>query len=695
MAYSSLAKKAIISPNYTERKHDIDAISIHCPCSVLSLDSMGKIYKDPKNKSSCHYGIDVKGNIAVFVDESNAAMSLSSTGGDNRSIAIQISASTDQSPYPLSNASVKALQDLLVDICIRNNIKELKWLDDKDYGVKSGSGGSVAKQNILLHKWFNSKKKDPGTWVENNISDIVTVVNTQLGVDRNNMRKIIFVGDERTTKLHNVVGTDLNLWFTHKGATCTWLSSTLPFANSIDNNSAVCIMGSWLDTTTIKPKEYANKINELATVCISVGCAIYFTSITPVGDGGYKKVTNKDIVSFNKSIQKNLMTGVGYIDAYSSILSTYVTTDGLQYDANTNKELYGTIIAQASRLSGGINLVESLNLNPTNFDPYVVMFGRGADVNYKHLVNLGVVSAIVEAGYRFDSKGKRTQKFDNPDLEKQLSKLESSKIEYGLYTVCRAKTVADAKTEIDYFQYQLYRHPPKFGAWLDISSFGNSKKLNDSLLTQYNTSLSDLGFSGRMGLICPRTTLKSISWDKWQDEFYLYLVDHVSDLSVLDNLLDPSLFDVDGTKPEEGVVATNQLVTMNNASEVTSNTKGKTLREQLVTYSLEFIGSPYVWGAMGTKPGDGFDCSGFICAVYKHFGMNLSGARTTLTTPFGKVVTLEQAQPGDVMHYPHHVAMYLGNNELIEAANEDLGVRKTKVYSGCDRIVNIIDSWKK
>ena len=699
MAYSSLAQKAIISPNCNVRKKDIDSVSIHCPCSVLSLDSMGKIYQDSNNKSSCHYGIDIKGNIAVFVDESKAAMSLSSTGADNRSISVIVSASTTQSPYALTQASIKALQDLLVDICMRNNIKNLKWMNDADYGRKAGSGASVAKQNIFIHKWFNSKKKDPGKWIEDNMEDIISVVNTQLDIDRNNMRKILFIGDERVTRLHNAVGTDTNLWYTHKGDANRWTDITpFPFASEINNKAAVCILGGWSDPDSIKPKAYADKINTFAKACFSVGCAVYFASITPISEEGYKGMTNAKIRSFNKSMQKNLMTGVGYIDAYGAIQGTFTVTDGLHYDKNTNMELYGALIHQAARLTGGIKLAEALDLNPTEFKPYVAKFDRNADVNYKQLTNLGVVCAIIEAGYRFDSHGKRTEKFDNPNIEKQIENLEKRDIIYGMYTICRAKTVVDAKTEMQYFQYQLYRHPPQFGAWIDISNFGNSKKLNDSLLTQYNQSLKDLGFSGKMGIICSRNTLNNISWDTWQDEYFLYLIEHVKDVSVLDNLLDPELFDIDGTEPSSTSSsddAATRLVTMKNASQITDKTTGGTLRQQLVTYSLEFIGSPYVWGAIGSKPGDGFDCSGFICAVYKHFGMDLTSARTTLTTSFGKVVTLANAQPGDVMHYPHHVAMYLGNNELIEAANEQVGVRKTHVYSGCDRIVNIIDNWKK
>lgn len=701
MAYSSLATKSIISPNYTKRASKIDCVSIHCPCCILSLDSMGKIYQNKDNKSSCHYGIDTNGNIAVFVDEKNAAMSLSSTGADNRSISIMVSSNISQKPYSISNSSYQSLQDLLIDICIRNNIKELKWENDAKYGVASGAGGPVAKQNMLIHSWFNKKKPDPGQWLIDKHAELAQTTNALLKVNRDNMRRVIFIGDSRATAMHNTVGTDLNFWFTKKDPACMWVGyDPLPFESEITNKSAICILGGWNDPNFTSAKDYAAKINAFASMWISKGCPVYYTSITPVSRNGHGNMTNKRIEKFNSEMQSNLSNGIGYIDAYSAVKDSFIVTSGKNYDDNTNKLIYNTIISQANRLSGGVRLNLNLNLNPTDFNPFIAVFGRSADVDYKALSDLRVIGAIIEAGYRFDSNGKRTNKFDNPNIAEQIKQLEKYEIPYGMYTIGRAKNASDAKVEIDYFKYQMYRHPPKLGAWINIVNLNNTKKINDSVLSQYNESLTNLGFRGKMGIMCTRKDLDKISWDKWQDEFFLYLIDHVKSLDEIGNLLDPELFDTDGTEPNPGVDAeqllANMASTKDDAVIATPSANGKNgfLRNQMVAYAKQYIGTNYVWGATSSKPGDPTDCGGLICAVYKKFGMDLYPHRTTLTESYGKLVTLQNAQPGDVMHYPHHVALFIGGDQMIEAASPEQGIIQSKIRSNCDKIANIIDYWK-
>ena len=720
MAYSSLACKATISPNYVKRTMDIDSISIHCTCSDMSIDSMGEIYKDPERKASAHYGIDSSGNIAVFVDEKNASMSLSNKVADSRSISIMVSSIASVEPYQISTAANIALLDLLVDICIRNNIRELKWKNDEKIGKAAGAGGPVTEQNILIHTWYKQGVVDPGKWILDNLSQIVSEANAQLVVTRENQRRIVFLGDDRAAKMHEVIGTDYNIWLTHFKPVCSWVGSkNLTFESELNDKYAVCIIGSAYDVNYIKPKDYAEKINKFATTWISKGCAVYYTSITPVSRTGFRDLSNDKIKKFNDEMKSNLMTGVGFIDAYSSVEPTFIVTDGYFYDDNTNKEIYGTMIKFAARMSENIRLNLSLNLNPTNFNPYVVMFDRNATVNYKALSDLRVTGAIIEAGYRFDINGTRTKKFDNPNIETQIENLEKYKIPYGLYTICRAKSTSDAKTEIQYFQYQLYRHPPRWGAWLAIDNLPGTKLVKDSILKQYNESLSELGLNGRMGLICTRKTLESISWDKWQDVFYLYLIEHMTDLSALDNLLDPQLFDIDGTEPTilpttvvsnlttgsttNSSTTTSTSSTTSSTSQIPASVKNASkTRQELVSYAFEFIGTKYVLGASGMKPGEPLDCGQFVCAVYYHFGMDLRPNRTNITKAYGKQVPLAGARPGDVVHWPYnpkysnaHVGIYLGENKIIEATSTGSGgVQVSSLGDKWDRIVNIIDYWK-
>lgn len=91
----------------------------------------------------------------------------------------------------------------------------------------------------------------------------------------------------------------------------------------------------------------------------------------------------------------------------------------------------------------------------------------------------------------------------------------------------------------------------------------------------------------------------------------------------------------------------------------------------VVSYACQFIGNPYVWG--GNDPNTGADCSGFTCYVFGHFGISLprtSGAQRSA----GQEVSYANAQPGDLICYSGHVAIYMGGGQIVHAANSATGI---------------------
>ena len=94
----------------------------------------------------------------------------------------------------------------------------------------------------------------------------------------------------------------------------------------------------------------------------------------------------------------------------------------------------------------------------------------------------------------------------------------------------------------------------------------------------------------------------------------------------------------------------------------------------IANYACKFIGNPYVAG--GTSLTNGADCSGFVMAVYQHFGISLPRSSYSQST-VGRGVSYSEAQPGDVIYYGGHVGIYIGNGQIVHASTERTGIKIT------------------
>lgn len=96
--------------------------------------------------------------------------------------------------------------------------------------------------------------------------------------------------------------------------------------------------------------------------------------------------------------------------------------------------------------------------------------------------------------------------------------------------------------------------------------------------------------------------------------------------------------------------------------------------QAVVDYARQFLGNPYVYG--GNSLTNGTDCSGFVKGVYAAFGINLPRTSSEQRS-VGYAVSLSEIQPGDIVCYSGHVGIYAGNNTLIHASNEKIGITLT------------------
>ena len=119
------------------------------------------------------------------------------------------------------------------------------------------------------------------------------------------------------------------------------------------------------------------------------------------------------------------------------------------------------------------------------------------------------------------------------------------------------------------------------------------------------------------------------------------------------------------------------------------------LRSSIVNYAMQFLGNRYVHG--GSSLVTGTDCSGFTSLIYKEFGYSLSRTPSGQLSSNGRSIDYSQIQPGDIICYGKggkctHVALYIGNGQIIHSANSRKGVVIYQAdYDTMIGIKNVID----
>lgn len=108
------------------------------------------------------------------------------------------------------------------------------------------------------------------------------------------------------------------------------------------------------------------------------------------------------------------------------------------------------------------------------------------------------------------------------------------------------------------------------------------------------------------------------------------------------------------------------------SSSVIASASGSGTGKDIANYACKFVGNPYVAG--GTSLTNGADCSGFTMAVYQAFGYSIPRTSTAQRSA-GRGVTYAEAQPGDIICYAGHVAIYLGGGRIVHASTPATGIK--------------------
>ncbi len=100
------------------------------------------------------------------------------------------------------------------------------------------------------------------------------------------------------------------------------------------------------------------------------------------------------------------------------------------------------------------------------------------------------------------------------------------------------------------------------------------------------------------------------------------------------------------------------------------------IRQQIVDYAMQFLGNQYISG--GTTLSGGTDCSGFTCFIYADFGYSIDRTPGGQYSNAGRTISYSEIKPGDIICYGSgrctHVALYIGNGQIIHSANSRKGV---------------------
>lgn len=125
------------------------------------------------------------------------------------------------------------------------------------------------------------------------------------------------------------------------------------------------------------------------------------------------------------------------------------------------------------------------------------------------------------------------------------------------------------------------------------------------------------------------------------------------------------------------------------------------LGKEIIDFAEQYLGTPYAWG--GTDLDNGVDCSGFVYAVYRNFGIALNRSSAAMEANDGIDVDKNELEAGDLVFFDNdgsgtidHVGIYMHDGYYIHSSSgKTTGViisnlydsYSTKTYAGAKRVL--------
>lgn len=182
-------------------------------------------------------------------------------------------------------------------------------------------------------------------------------------------------------------------------------------------------------------------------------------------------------------------------------------------------------------------------IDASKITPYIATIHQDdKDVRCKELKNAGVVGLLLYGGSYYTTIHTVNTRYVNPQLKAQAAAAKKYEMPYGLYVSVRARSRAEAKLECNQLWYVVSKYPPQLGIWLKLETLA-PKTINDSILEEYYQHFEKWGLKDRCGIYTGREAMKYFTWDNFYTKYLLWLIDPVTDMSQVDDiLLTPEFF---------------------------------------------------------------------------------------------------------------------------------------------------------